>query len=245
VIEVSEVTKSYRKGGQVTEVLKGVTLQVRPGEYVMLAVSDTGTGMAPDVIERAFEPFFTTKEPGQGSGLGLSTVYGFAKQSGGHVKIYSEPGHGTTVRLYLPRAQASASAPSPDAAAELPLGRETVLVVEDDADVRALAAALVAGLGYRVIEATDGRAALELLGARADVDLLFTDMVMPGGVDGAELARAARALRPGLKTLFTTGYSEAAVSRQSRLDPGVEVLSKPYRRDELARRLRAVLDREK
>jgi CheY-like chemotaxis protein len=220
--------------------------EVAPGDYVMLAVSDTGTGMAPDVLERAFEPFFTTKQPGQGTGLGLSTVYGFAKQSGGHVKIYSEPGRGTTVRLYLPRvADATGAAPRPSREAAMPRGSETVLVVEDGADVRALAVGMVDALGYKVLEAADGPSALALLRMRRDVDLLFTDMVMPGGMTGSELSRAARALNPTLAVVYTSGYTEAAIARSGEIEPDIELLSKPYRRQALARALRAALERVK
>jgi signal transduction histidine kinase len=218
--------------------------EVVPGDYVMLAVSDSGAGMSAEVLERAFEPFFTTKQPGQGTGLGLSTVYGFAKQSGGHVKIYSEPGLGTTVRLYLRRAGvAGATTAAPAAEETVPGGRELVLVVEDDPDVRALAVSLVSGLGYRVLEAADGPSALALLKRHADIDLLFTDMVMPGGLSGGDLARAARALNPRLATVFTSGYTEAAIFRAGEVEPGLELLSKPYRRQGLAHAIRTALDR--
>jgi PAS domain S-box-containing protein len=217
--------------------------EVTPGDYVLLAVSDSGGGMTAEVAERAFEPFFTTKKPGQGTGLGLSTVYGFVKQSGGHVKIYSEVGHGTTVRIYLPRGEASAAAQRPAAEAAAAGGGETVLVVEDDPDVRSLAVSLVGALGYRVLHASDGPSAVAVLKTRSDIDLLFTDMVMPGGMTGAELARTAMALRPGIAVVYTSGYTEAAVARNGDLDPGIELLSKPYRRQILARALRAALDK--
>jgi PAS domain S-box-containing protein len=217
---------------------------VAAGRYVLIAVADTGVGMPPEVVARAFEPFFTTKAMGKGTGLGLSMVYGFVKQSGGHIKIYSEPGHGTIIRIYLPQspeAEAEPLAPPP-AAAECPQGRETVLVVEDDELVRAHAIGLLRGLGYRVVAAADGQAALAELRRRADIDLLFTDMVMPGGLSGRELAEAARAIRPGLKLLFTSGYSENAALHHRRLAPGARMLSKPYRQQELARILRQALD---
>ena len=217
--------------------------ETAPGDYVMLAVSDNGAGMTPDVLARAFEPFFSTKPPGQGTGLGLSTVYGFAKQSGGHVKLYSEPGHGTTVRLYLPRAEAGSGSLPAMAAAVTGGGRERILVVEDDADVRTLAVSVLRGLGYDVLEAGDGPAALVLLRGGAAVDLLFTDLVMPGGLNGAELAEAARALRPRLKTLYTSGYTEAAAVRNGQVGRDGELLSKPYRRQELAESVRQALDR--
>ncbi|MBX6320681.1 MAG: CHASE domain-containing protein [Rhodospirillaceae bacterium] len=218
--------------------------EVAVGDYVMLAVSDTGTGMAPDVLERAFEPFFTTKEVGKGSGLGLSTVYGFVKQSGGHVKAYSEVGHGTTVRIYLPRAGATrAEAVAAEASAQpAPTGGEAILVVEDDPAVRAQAEDQLRTLGYRVIGAADGPAALALLAAHPEIDLLFTDVIMPGGLNGRQLAEEAVRLRPGLKVLFTSGYAEDAILHHGRLPRGVNLLNKPYRRQDLAVKVRSVLD---
>jgi PAS domain S-box-containing protein len=217
--------------------------EVAPGQYVMVAISDTGAGMAPEIAARAFEPFFTTKPVGRGSGLGLSMVFGFAKQSRGHVKIYSEPGQGTTVRLYLPRAhQAAATVPQPQPAQRVEGGGETVLVAEDDPMVRSHVAALLRDLGYRVIAVADAAAALDTLRGGAAVDLLFTDVVMPGGINGRELAERARALRPGLPVLFTSGYTENAIVHHGRLDPGVLLLAKPYRRRELAAKIRQALD---
>jgi PAS domain S-box-containing protein len=219
--------------------------ELRPGDYVLIAVSDTGTGMPPEVAARAFEPFFTTKPVGQGSGLGLSMVYGFAKQSGGHVKIYSEPGHGTTVRLYLPRAPDDSARDAAAAAATNtaePRGQETVLVVEDDPLVRSTVIGQLRGLGYQVIETGTGAEALRVLATGAAVDLMFTDVVMPGGLDGKELARRARGVRPGLKVLFTTGYTEDAAIRHGRLEAGARLLNKPYRRADLARVIRQALD---
>jgi PAS domain S-box-containing protein len=214
-----------------------------PGDYVMLAVTDTGAGMSPDVVERAFEPFFTTKGVGKGTGLGLSMIYGFAKQSRGHVKIYSEVGHGTTVRLYLPRpsdsARAEAAGPP---STQHPRGGETILVVEDDVQVRSFVLAQLRDLGYLVIEAADGPAAQQILESDATIDLLFTDVVMPGGMTGRQLAEAAKQRRPGLKTLFTSGYTEDSVQRLGQMDPGVRLLSKPYRRHDLAMRIREALD---
>jgi PAS domain S-box-containing protein len=216
---------------------------VTPGDYVMMAVTDTGTGMAADVLTRVFEPFFTTKEVGKGTGLGLSMVYGFAKQSGGHVKIYSELGHGTTVRLYLPRLSnlEAAADPAPSATAHAG-GGETILVVEDNPDVRRLVLRQLRDLGYAVIEAASGAQALKILDDGAAVDLLFTDVVMPGGMTGRQLAEAARRRRPNLKTLFTSGYTEDSILRLGKLDPGVRLLSKPYRKHELATRIREALD---
>jgi CheY-like chemotaxis protein len=221
---------------------------VEPGDYVMLAVSDTGAGMAPDVLQHAFEPFFTTKEVGKGSGLGLSMIYGFARQSRGHAKIYSEAGIGTTVRLYLPRlAEVTGAAIVPAVAAptrpEPPkTGSETILVVEDDEAVRRFVVLALERLGYRVLPAGDAQAALELLAAHPEVDLLFTDVVIPGGTSGRELGLAAEQLRPGLKVLYTSGYTRNSMVHQGKLDAGVMFLAKPYRRDELAAKVRAVLD---
>jgi PAS domain S-box-containing protein len=219
-------------------------VDVTPGEYVALVVSDTGSGMAPEVIERAFEPFFTTKGVGHGSGLGLSMVYGFVKQTGGHVKIYSEAGHGTSIKLYLPRAEAVAPAVA-DTLARPPergaVGRETILVVEDDDAVRTVAINILQGLGYEVQQADDGHAALKILQGPGEIDLLFTDLVMPNGMNGRELLRRARAHRPALKALFTSGYSEHVIAdRES--DAGIPLLGKPYRKQQLAEAVRSVLD---
>jgi PAS domain S-box-containing protein len=220
--------------------------EVAPGDYVMLAVTDTGSGMPADVAERAFEPFFTTKEQGKGTGLGLSMIYGFAKQSRGHLKIYSEVGHGTTVRLYLPRltaADAPAAAAAASGPAEHPRGGETILVVEDDPDVRTFVVAQLRDLGYRVIEAGDGPQAEALLDDGGQpIDLLLTDVIMPGGMTGRTLAERARQRRPQLKTLFTSGYTENSIVHQGKLDPGVNFLSKPFRRQDLALKVREVLD---
>ncbi len=220
-------------------------LGVAPGEYVLVAVSDTGSGMPREVISKAFDPFFTTKSVGKGTGLGLSQVYGFVKQSGGHVKIYSEVGVGTTVKLYLPRlVGASVSAPAP-AVEYAPVGRarsELILVVEDEPGVRAVTVEALNTLGYRVLEADSAVAALRLLEAHANVALLFTDIVMPE-VNGARLAEAARAMRPGLKVLFTTGYTRNAVVHNGIVDPGVDLLGKPFTVEALAAKVRTVLDR--
>jgi signal transduction histidine kinase len=215
---------------------------VAPGQYVMIAVADTGTGMAPEVAARAFEPFFTTKPVDKGTGLGLSMVYGFVKQSGGHVKIYSEPGTGTTVKLYLPRAAGDGAAAVPAAKTETPRGSERVLVVEDDADVRAYAERQLTELGYAVTAVGSGPAALALLRREPAFDLLFTDIVMPGGMNGRELAQAVTREWPRLKVLYTSGYAENSVIHHGHLEPGVVLLPKPYRRAELAAKVRAVLD---
>ncbi|MGK2898981.1 MAG: ATP-binding protein [Burkholderiaceae bacterium] len=216
---------------------------VVPGQYVMLAVSDTGSGISSENLARVFEPFFTTKEKGRGTGLGLAMVYGFAKQSAGHVSIYSEPGHGTTVKLYLPRAAAARSAmASPDVTEPAVRGgAETVLVVEDDAPVRQLASHELRALGYRVLEAPSGADAMRIVEGDEPIDLLFTDVVMPGGMSGRKLADAARAVRPSLRVLYTSGYTENAIVHHGRLDPGVMLLPKPYRRADLARAVRTAL----
>jgi PAS domain S-box-containing protein len=219
-------------------------VDVTPGDYVMLAVSDTGTGIPPDVLSRVFEPFFTTKGQGRGTGLGLSMIYGFVKQSRGHIKIYSEVGHGTTVRLYLPRAETGPVAPAAEAPPEEPqgiAGGATILLVEDNASVRATAAMQLASLGYRVIEAADAAAALAILDQGQAIDLLFTDMVMPGGMTGVQLAREARERRPELKVLFTSGFIDAAVQNDLRAEGFAGFLSKPYRKRDLARRVHEIL----
>ncbi len=221
---------------------QGMHPDAKTGQYVLVAVSDTGTGIAEADLGKVFEPFFTTKEKGRGTGLGLSMVYGFIKQSEGHVGIYSELGEGTTVKLYLPRAHADASTQKmPESLSDRSRG-EAVLVVEDDPAVRAFAVAALEQLGYRVQTASSGDEALAVLEDGAEFDLLFTDVVMPGGMSGRELAGAATELRPGLRVLYTSGYTENSVVHHGRLDPDVQLLSKPYRRDELARRVRRVLD---
>ncbi len=215
---------------------------VQPGQYVLLSVSDTGNGMTPEHLARAFEPFFTTKGVGKGSGLGLSMVYGFIKQSHGHVKLYSEPDQGTTVRLYLPRAEGSPEAPAAVVRVEQDFrGSATVLVVEDDPLVRRHACDVLAALGYCVLVAENGVAALAIVQERSDIDLLFTDVVMPGGLNGRQLAEAALALRPQLAVLYTSGYTENAIVHHGRLDRGVQLLPKPYRSVDLARKVHAVL----
>ncbi len=204
---------------------------VRPGPYVMLAVSDTGTGMPQAVKEKAFEPFFTTKEVGKGSGLGLSMVYGFVKQSGGHIKIDSEEGHGTTIRLYLPPGRgASETADAGDSASG---GSETILVVEDDVLVRNFVTAQLHSLGYKSIAVADGRAALDLVDSGEPFDLLFTDIIMPGGMNGRELAAAVKQRRPGTKVLYTSGYTDNAMAQRGQFDGDVLFLTKPYRRNQL------------
>jgi PAS domain S-box-containing protein len=220
-------------------------LEVAAGDYVSVVVTDSGTGMPPEVVERVFEPFFTTKEVGRGTGLGLSMVYGFVKQSRGHVKIYSEVGHGTSIKLYLPRATATVEERVEGPAARLtanPGGDEMILVVEDSATVRQVTVGILRGLGYRVQEAEDGHAALAILKEAGEIDLLFTDLIMPNGIDGQELLRRARALRPGLKALFTSGYSEQFLKGRGPGEAGVPLLNKPYRTRSLAEAVRGVLD---
>jgi PAS domain S-box-containing protein len=214
---------------------------VRAGEYVLIAVTDNGEGMAKPVLDRVFEPFFTTKDVGKGSGLGLSMVYGFAKQSNGHISIYSEPGLGTTVRLYLPALSATGAALPPRVEKETPSGAETVLIVEDDPFVRSYAVMSLQTLGYRVTSAVDGNEALQKLGTDIAVDLLFTDIVMPGGINGWELANLARKIRPTLRVLLTSGYALETLTAHGHTRDGSAILSKPYRKAELARRLREAL----
>jgi len=211
------------------------------GQYVMLAVSDTGHGMSPEVAAHAFEPFFTTKPEGKGTGLGLSMAYGFVKQSGGHIRIYSEPGQGTTVKLYLPRSFEKEMEPPRPLAGPVEGGQETILVVEDDLAVQAAVVRMLQSLGYRVLRASDAQAALSILQSGVHVDLLFTDVVMPGPLRSPELAQRARHLQPGIAVLFTSGYTQNAIVHGGRLDPGVELLSKPYRQEDLARRVRQLL----
>jgi PAS domain S-box-containing protein len=214
---------------------------VIPGQYVMVAVTDTGAGIAPDIIDHVFEPFFTTKPEGQGTGLGLSMVYGFVRQSGGHVKIYSEVGFGTTVRLYLPRVTESEDLETDTEPALVSGGTETVLVVEDDEDVRATVVEMLSSLGYRVLKARDAAGALAIVESGVPVDLLFSDVVMPGKLRSTEMARKVRERLPGIAVLFTSGYTDNAIVHAGRLDAGIELLSKPYTQEALARKIRQML----
>jgi PAS domain S-box-containing protein len=218
--------------------------ELSPGQYVVISVTDTGTGMSPETLSHAFEPFFTTKEPGHGTGLGLSQVYGFVKQSGGHVKIYSEVGQGTTIKIYLPRYHGSAVAePEPDTTIADGDSTETILVVEDDPDLRAYITDVLRDLNYRVLSASSAQIALTmLLQDEPKIHLLLTDVVMPG-INGRELARRAAQMRPGLKILYMTGYSRNAVVHQGRLDEGVDLLEKPVSQAKLALKVREMLDR--
>jgi len=221
-----------------------VNPEVAPGQYAMLSVSDTGTGMNKEVLGRAFEPFFTTKELGHGTGLGLSQVYGFVKQSGGHIKIYSEVGQGTTVKIYLPRFFGTDEADQLIEGELLGQGEngETILIVEDDDDVRAYLTDVVRSLGYGVAAAPNGKLALDLLGRNnTRIDLMLTDVVMPG-MNGRELANRATDLRPDLKVLFMTGHSRNAVSHHGPLDPHLDVIQKPSTQSDLAARIRDALD---
>lgn len=240
-------------GGRLIIATRNVTLDeayaasqdgVQPGDYVQIAVTDTGTGMTKDVLDRAFDPFFTTKGIGQGTGLGLSQVYGFVRQSGGHVQIVSAAGNGTTVKLYLPRQPAMGTAELPSVPGPVPRGAstETILVVEDEPDVRVFARDTLRGLGYGVREAGDGKAALDIIEHEPRVQLLLTDIGLPGGLDGRELADAVRRRRPDLKVLFTTGYARDAGVREPQAGAGIELLRKPFNAADLARKVRATLD---
>ncbi|TFI58633.1 response regulator [Sphingomonas parva] len=217
---------------------------VQPGQYVMIAVTDTGSGIPEDILEQVFEPFFSTKPEGKGTGLGLSMVHGLVKQSGGHIKIYSEVGEGTTIKLYLPRALREEDLIADISKAPVRGGTETILVVEDDEEVRETAVALLTELGYRVLKARDAQSALSVVESGVPIDLLFTDVVMPGPLRSPELARKAKERLPHIAVLFTSGYTENAIVHHGRLDPGVELLSKPYSREALARKVRHVLGNE-
>ncbi len=237
-------------GGKLTLETRNVVLDenyarindVASGDYVMIAISDTGEGMAPELLDKVFEPFFTTKEVGKGSGLGLSMVYGFVKQSNGHIKIYSEVGHGTTVKLYLPHAIGFAPADTVVKSGGDPeRGGETILVVEDDPLVRQYVLTQVQSLGYTTLSASNGTEALAVIDSGKHIDLLFTDVIMPGSMNGRELAGAALRRRPDMRVLYTSGYTENAIIHHGRLDAGVLLLAKPYRRSDLATLIRAAL----
>ena len=241
------------QGGQLTietanasidEAYASQDVEVEVGQYVLIAVSDTGSGIAPENVVRVFEPFFTTKEAGRGTGLGMSMVYGFVKQSRGHIKIYSELGFGTTIKMYLPRALYPAHPVAPSVTSSMPRGRATILIVEDDEMVRRFVEEQLRGLGYQTMTARNGSEALEIVRGSANIDLLFTDVVMPGGMNGRQLSDAALSLRPTLRVLFTSGYTKNTVIHRGQLDPDVRLLSKPYTRADLAEKIRAVLSQE-
>ncbi len=218
--------------------------EVEPGCYVLIAVSDTGTGIAPALLTKVFEPFFSTKEVGSGTGLGLSMVYGFVKQSGGQIRIYSEVGNGTTFRIYLPKADQMPQHIATIRDEHIEGGTETILVVEDNAAVRTYVITQLRSLGYKTLVAANATGALAMVNSDVKFDLLFTDIVMPGLMNGRDLAREVLLVRPAIKVLFTSGYPQTAMIHQGRLDPGLLLLSKPYRRADLARMLRVALDSE-
>lgn len=218
---------------------------VAPGHYVMFAISDSGSGIPAEALERVFEPFFTTKPEGEGTGLGLSMVHGFVKQSGGHIKVYSEVGLGTTFKIYLPRVRQAEIQKVDLRHTPVEGGVETVLIVEDDLAVQATAVDMLSGLGYKVLKAADGQSALGIIRSGMQIDLLFTDVVMPGSIRGPDLAREAQALLPGLAVLFTSGYTQNSIFHRGRLDADVELISKPYRREDLGRKVRQVLSKAK
>ena len=214
---------------------------VRPGRYALIAVSDTGTGIPASILDKVFNPFFTSKGPGKGTGLGLSMVYGFVKQSAGHIKIYSEEGHGTTIRIYLPPGTGASLAPEATAVPAIPGGHETILVVEDDRLVREYVLTQLHSLGYVTLDAANAAEALAIVEAGNKFDLLFTDVIMPGAMNGRQLANEMQKSRPALKVLFTSGYTENAIIHHGRLDSDVLLLAKPYRKSDLAGMIRKAL----
>ena len=220
---------------------------LEPGQYLSLCVSDVGTGMTPDVIAKAFEPFFTTKPIGQGTGLGLSMIYGFVRQSGGQVRIYSELGDGTTICLYLPRHYGAAEVvdvmPDLSSAPRAEQG-QTVLIVDDEPTIRMLVTEVLEDLGYTAVEAGDGVAGLKILRSNARIDLLVTDVGLPGGMNGRQMADAARVMRRNLKVLFITGYAENAAIGNGHLEPGMEVLTKPFVMEALASRIKDMIAKD-
>lgn len=220
-----------------------LNVEVVPGQYVMLAVSDTGTGISPDLVDKVFDPFFTTKPEGKGTGLGLSMVHGFVKQSGGHIKIYTEVGQGTAVRIYLPRNRNVEDAVDEIKSGPAVGGTERILVVEDDNDVRDTVVGILSELGYEILQARNAEAALAIIESGVAINVLFTDVVMPGKLQSADLARKARLKLPRIAVLFTSGYANGALDHGGRLDVGFDLISKPYSRDEIANKLRQVLRR--
>ncbi|HLY87874.1 MAG TPA: ATP-binding protein, partial [Acetobacteraceae bacterium] len=239
------------EGGKLTIAAKNTVLEdshatfhIEPGEYVAISIGDTGHGMSHETVARAFDPFFTTKSAGHGTGLGLSMVYGFAKQSGGHITIDSAIGRGTTVTLYFPRYYGAIEAAPAIGDQSAPHARdgEVVLVVEDNDDVRFYGTSILSELGYRVLEATNSTEALSVIGQDRRIDLLFTDVILPG-MSGKAMADQAKSLRPDLKVLFATGYSRDAIVHHGRIDPGVNLLLKPFTYEQVASRVREILDR--
>ena len=218
-----------------------INADVTAGNYVMVAVTNSGHGIPADLLIKVFEPFFTTKDVNKGSGLGLSMVYGFVKQSNGHIKIYSEEGHGTTVRIYLPQATGTAQPAEEESTLSIEGGDETILVVEDDNLVRTFVLGQIQSLGYVTLAAANATEALAIIDGPEHIDLMFTDMIMPGSMNGRQLADAALQRRASLKVLFTSGYSNEAIIHHGHLDAGVLLLAKPYRKSDLARMIRAAL----
>jgi CheY-like chemotaxis protein len=230
---------------QILNQAQAVSYGLAPGQYVVLRVRDNGSGMEPDVVARAFDPFFTTKPIGMGTGLGLSMIYGFARQSGGHALIDSKHGAGTSVSIYLPRYRGEAAEAEPLQVREEPPRAEhgeTVLVVDDEPVVRMLVTEVLQELGYAAIEAADGAEGLQILQSGQNIDLLVSDVGLPGGMNGRQVADAARAMRPGLKVLFITGYAENALFGDRQLEPGMHVMTKPFAMEALAARIRAVIE---
>jgi CheY-like chemotaxis protein len=237
-------------GGKLTLETKNIVLdeayaqanpEAQPGHYVMIAVSDTGGGIPESILDKVFEPFFSTKAVGKGTGLGLSMVYGFVRQSNGYIKIYSEEGHGTTIKIYLPRSGAQPLQPQAASGAVTEGGSETVLIVEDDPLVLNYVTTQLENLGYRTLQAGNAAEAIAIAEGGAAFDLLFTDVIMTGAMNGRQLADEMARRRPGIKILFTSGYTENAIVHHGRLDPGVLLLAKPYRNSELARMIRRAL----
>jgi CheY-like chemotaxis protein len=219
----------------------GLPPEVPQAEYVLIEVADTGRGMAPEVLQRAFEPFFTTKPTGQGTGLGLSMAYGFVKQSGGEIVLRSEAGAGTSVRIYLPRSDAEPAVSEPPAPTRLFGGLETILVVEDEEDVRSSTCAILSALGYHVLEACDAAGAVEIIESARPIDLVFTDVIMPGPVSSLQLGQVLRERLPGAQILYTSGYAEGVLAHEGKVDATVHLLQKPYHPDALSARIRHLL----
>jgi CheY-like chemotaxis protein len=242
------------QGGRLTVRSKNVVIgpefcrehpTIEPGEYVSISVTDTGSGIEPEVLKRAFEPFFTTKESGKGSGLGLAMVHGFAEQAGGVATIESQVGRGTTVNIYLPRCSEEHTEREDTIVTQsAPGGNETILVVEDDADLRETVVTALSQLGYHTLAAPNAEAALKILSGQERIDLLFTDVMMPGGVLGPTLAKRARELRPDIEVLFTTGYADTSALSGTVGLSSADIIHKPYRNEELALRIRYLLDQE-